>query len=351
MVVSGEFDRSSGVGGSDVAAILGLSPYRDRTDVWLEKTRHPAWRPKSTSPEMLWGTLLEPVLRERYEAETGRRVYAPGDKTYWDPEHVRYAHLDGLVEEEGVWEGKVPFNTWREWIDGPPAHVHAQVQHYLDLTGEPWCDVSALLLGRGVDLETFRIAADPVAQAHVREAVFRFWNDHVLPKEPPDRLPPAVEYPANRGDLLVVASDEDEELVNKLWAAKQTGRATAGLEEEVKEELQRRIGEAAGMVGHGWRIRWKKNRDSEKTDWKLVAGVWRKQLEEATSLVGRAVDALTAPGPGKGTTAKRAAEAVLHLDAAHRLLTDEPSPATVVGLYTQTTTGARPFVLEETKED
>lgn len=316
-------DRSIGIGGSDVPAILGISPFATITDVWMEKVKHPAWRPKEQTPEMLWGSLLEPVLRDRYAVETGRRVHAPGDKTYWADDHLRYAHLDGLVEEEGIWEGKVPFNTWRNWQEGPPAYVHAQVQHYMDITGEPWCDVSALF--PGADFQTFRVKADPAVQADISKAVVRFWQDHVVTKEPPMPLPAAIEFPRHAGDLTVVASEEDEELAARLASIRSGGKVNAALEEELKEELKRRIGTAAGMTGKGWRIRWKANKDGETTDWKLVAHAYRGLLDQ---IAERANGYQEDIGPD-----------VL------RLLSDTP-PSAILSLYTTPKPGARPFVFE-----
>lgn len=320
--------RTAGIGGSDVPAILGVSPWATPLDVWLEKTQHPSWRPKEQTEEMRWGNLLEPVMRLAYEQDTNRRVHSPGQRTYWarsdDPIH-RYAHIDGLVEGEGIWEGKFPIRTYGNWKDGVPVYVQAQIQHYMDITGEPWADVSCLL--PGADFKTFRVPSDPETQANIRAAVRAFWVDNVLARVPPAELPAKVEYPRHAGDLMIVADEEAESLVTRLALARVEGTMSEARQEKLKEQLRKKIGTAAGMQGNGWRIRWKANRDSEKTDWKLVAGVWRRQIEAA-------VDAFAGPGP----------------EEALRVLTDEPTPDTVIRLYTTITPGARPFVFEEEKE-
>lgn len=323
-----EFDRAGGVGGSDVPAILNVSPYATRTDVWMEKVRHPAWRPKPVSPEMRFGTLLEPVLRAAYEEDTGRRVNAPGMKTYWAEDGVRYAHLDGLVEGEGIWEGKVPFQTWRNWKEGPPPYVHAQVQHYLDITGEPWADVTALSAGLDPIFRTWRLDADPVAQADIRTAVLRFWEQHVLTGQPPDALPIEVRYPTHESDLMIVADDEAEALAAAIMEARIESARDEVHIEELKAKLKERIGPAAGMIGTGWRVRYKKNRDGEKTDWKLVAGAYRELLDEINRRVLEADDDSAFQ------------DGILDILTAYQ-------PDVLTGLYTTLTPGARPFVLEE----
>lgn len=331
-----DIDRATGIGGSDVPAILGISPYATPTDVWLEKVRHPSWRPKEQTPEMRFGKLLEPVMRAAYQEDTGRRVYAPGDgKTYWGPDGIRYAHIDGLVEGEGVWEGKAPFQTYRNWGFGPPAYVLAQVQHYLDITGEPWCDVSALAAGLDPIFQTWRVPAEPETQADIRKAVLRFWEDRVVPKVPPAELPAVVEYPRHAGDIVIVADEGAEQIVRTLFQNRESQHLEAEREEELKEILKRQIGLAAGMIGDGWRIRFKANRDSNKTDWKLVAGAWRKQLETIQQVL---TDAPMVEG----------SEQVI-ADALSVLTTAPPDA--ILSLYTTLTPGARPFVLEATKED
>lgn len=293
----------------------------------MEKVRHPEWRPKPQTPEMRFGTLLEPIMRAAYSEDTGKKVGVPGEKTYWADDKIRYAHIDGLVEGQGIWEGKAPFQTWRNWHAGPPVYVHAQVQHYLDITGEPWCDVSALAAGLDPIFQTWRIHSDPETQENVRVAVLRFWQVNVRGDIPPDRLPVQYEFPRNTSDLMLVADEGAEELVAKLFSARSNKDNEEEYEAELKEELQRKIGTAAGMLGNGWRIRYKANRDSEKVDWKLVAGVYRRMLEEALPHLNDLV-----------VTDMETAKAL-------RLLTDTPLDS-IVSLYTETRPGQRPFVLE-----
>lgn len=70
--------RKRGIGGSDAAAAVGLSPYKSQLELWLEKTGRDAELPKpdpddSTEP-VYWGTLLEPIVAAAYTKQTGNRV-------------------------------------------------------------------------------------------------------------------------------------------------------------------------------------------------------------------------------------------------------------------------------------
>ena len=60
--------RRSGVGGSDVSAILGMNPWRGPFDVWLEKTG--AVDQFGENPAMMRGRLFEPAIANWYSEVT-----------------------------------------------------------------------------------------------------------------------------------------------------------------------------------------------------------------------------------------------------------------------------------------
>ena len=64
--------RSNYIGGSDVAAILGLSKYLTPYEVWESKVNGSR---QDDNPAMLWGRLLEPVVIKHFENTNGVNVY------------------------------------------------------------------------------------------------------------------------------------------------------------------------------------------------------------------------------------------------------------------------------------
>ncbi|MFE7928372.1 YqaJ viral recombinase family protein [Streptomyces sp. NPDC057456] len=73
--------RRAGIGGSDVAAILGLDDYRGPLKVWEEKAGYQ----EPENDRMRWGTRLEGVIAEGFEEETGLATAIPAGT---------FAHLD-----------------------------------------------------------------------------------------------------------------------------------------------------------------------------------------------------------------------------------------------------------------
>lgn len=65
-------ERKTGIGGSDAAAVLGISPWRTPVDVWLDKTGRK--QPGEETEAMRIGAELEDFVARRYVERTGRQV-------------------------------------------------------------------------------------------------------------------------------------------------------------------------------------------------------------------------------------------------------------------------------------
>ena len=65
--------RRSGIGGSDAAAALGLSPWKSPLELWEEKAMGKT-QPRQENDAMIFGRLLEPIVREEFVRRTGYKV-------------------------------------------------------------------------------------------------------------------------------------------------------------------------------------------------------------------------------------------------------------------------------------
>ena len=73
-------ERQKGIGGSDVAAILGMSPWRTPYQVWEEKTTPiDETAAEDDRPALYWGRVLEAPIRQAYADKTGRTVTKPAE--------------------------------------------------------------------------------------------------------------------------------------------------------------------------------------------------------------------------------------------------------------------------------
>jgi putative phage-type endonuclease len=148
-------EKQKGIGGSDVATILGLNPYKTAFTLWLEKTGQIEPPNLSGNQAIEWGNILEPVIREKFAKETGFEVF----ENHWVMQHELFdfmvANIDGEVidpqfkGERGVLEIKTAGERMKDqWNDGPPHHYMLQIQHYLAVLDYSYAYVAVLISGQ-----------------------------------------------------------------------------------------------------------------------------------------------------------------------------------------------------------
>lgn len=342
------FTRSMGIGGSDVAAILGLSPYRTTFDVWLEKTGDQSFTPQEETPQMRFGTLMEPVLAKVYEEEhPGSQVILKGgahSEPIWHPGKIVYAHIDGVVltdgqgisgPEEGIWEGKTAWDD-RDWPTGPdgemspPQHYEAQVRVYLAITGEPWCDVT-VFFRQTAEFRHCRIVANPEVDAGLITLAERWWDHHITQGNPPavDGSEGATRFlihrfPRHTIEEALRASPEIDRLGHDLATVRFTLAESEKAEANLKNAIREAMGEYGKIEGTGWSATCRRSKGATKVGWQEIASAYRGLLHQIEL-------ALRARGD---------------MEEALRLLTDNP-PDAIVGLYTTEGSGSRPFVFRD----
>ena len=176
--------RTKGIGGSDVAAIMGLSPWRTPAEVWLEKTGRAEPQDLSDRPHVRRGVDLEGFVGERFKAAhkgmAVRRVNAicQSIERPW-----AQASLDYEVRDGGSW-GVLEIKTSRndaDWTDGIPVYYMTQVQHYLSVTGRDFAWVAVQFDSDWLwEYREYRIERDEDDIAAIDKTVDTFWNDYVL---------------------------------------------------------------------------------------------------------------------------------------------------------------------------
>ena len=170
--------RRLGIGGSDVAAILGISRWKSAIEIWLDKTNQVPIS-EEVNEAATWGTILEPVIRKYFAAVTGKDV----KEVHLILQNTEYpymiADLDGVTTDDNgnpaILEIKTASEYKRdEWSDGVPGYYQAQIQHYLCVTGvaKAYC---AVLIG-GNTFRIYEIDADPEIQQMLISVEKDFWN-------------------------------------------------------------------------------------------------------------------------------------------------------------------------------
>ena len=89
--------RKKGLGGSDIAPILGISKWSSALDIWLSKTNQ-KHDDCVQNEAMTWGHILEPVIRNHFREVTGKKVIEVHAILQNEEHPYMLANIDGLTE-------------------------------------------------------------------------------------------------------------------------------------------------------------------------------------------------------------------------------------------------------------
>lgn len=234
--------RRDGIGASDIAGIMNLSPYTTPFQVWASKVYDT--EEEMDSEVMHWGRTLEGIILD----EWGKANWPVEDRGLLlrSVEHPHFmATPDGMCDngETGAVVEAKNSNDWR-W-DEVPTHYVLQVQWQLIVTGYPVGYLVALHMGRR--MKTYPIEADPELQAEMIEAANDFWKlveaDEAPPIEADDNTIMSSLWPRDIIEAVEIPRDAAEEL----YAAKDArdaGKERYEAASAAVKELLRDAGEA-----------------------------------------------------------------------------------------------------------
>lgn len=192
---SGEHDeqwlekrRVSGIGASESAVILGLSPWSSPFELYGQKIG--LIDATEQTEAMKWGLILEgPILKE-FAKETGREVWPWGELLQSKEHPFLIATPDGRQAAKnrdslGVVQVKTSAYRAADWENGVPPHVYCQMQHEMAVTGHTWATAVVLLRGSKLlwsDVER----DDKFINETLIPAVNDFWKRVVAQEPPPE---------------------------------------------------------------------------------------------------------------------------------------------------------------------
>lgn len=174
--------RANGIGGSEVSAVVGLSPYDSRFSLWHRKAGHIG--PVEVTEPMEAGTLLEPVIVRKF-AQNHPEFDVEASATYCHPERPwQIANPDAVILHETEDSAhpdyllETKFALYDEHWGAPgtaeiPIHYRCQVQWYLDVFGLATCYVEVFIGSQG-QFREYIINADPSEQATLRDKAKEF---------------------------------------------------------------------------------------------------------------------------------------------------------------------------------
>lgn len=241
----GELDRSTYLGSSDIAAILGLSPWATPVDVFFAKMGMP--KPIDADKQRLFnrGKRMERVILDMLEEERGIEFIAKGAR-YRDPE---YPWMAAEIDAEAIIDGEhvniecksvhpmAAYKFGEEGTDEIDVGYAAQASFGQMVTGRRRT-MFAVLVGAD-NLSVYWLDRDAETIAGIRAKAIDFWTNHVLAKVPPPPIVLEDVYRLMRRDVDIIAEAPEEvcELISRFNAAKQMAKSYSDGADELKFQI------------------------------------------------------------------------------------------------------------------
>ena len=240
------------IGGSEIPAVLGFSPFESRYSLWHRKAS--LIGPVEENPEMEWGKRLEDAVCAKF-ADQHKHLHVLPVGTYrnvdrpWqiaNPDRLLW-HVDLGISEEpvGLLETKTsPYgDRWGNPDDGDvPLHVRAQTLWYLDTFGLPTAHVAVLI--SGLDYREYVIDYDPAEAQLLRDAAVEF-----LATIAAGEVPPIDDHSATYQAIKEMHPDIDpitHELTTPVAHAFLTARAGLKTAEAVERQAKSAVADEMG---------------------------------------------------------------------------------------------------------
>ena len=241
-------EREKGIGASEVAAILGLSPWETPFSLWLKKTKQVDPEPENFA--MRRGHYLEDAVVQWWQDETGEKVIkaSAADIIYV---HPLYPFM--RVTPDRIVRGRkkmVEVKSTSGYMEEIPDHYLAQCiyQMYVtDIHAEDLAYIQGdLTFGR------FEVEYDAEFASFIAEKVSEFWYENVIGGKEPDAI--TVSDFALKGSDPGTTIEADDEYFAKILSLRTLNRALAKDEAEVelyKDAIKLFMGENESITYKG----------------------------------------------------------------------------------------------------
>jgi putative phage-type endonuclease len=294
-----------GLGGSEMAAALGVDPFKSPVELWEEKIEAGEREvDEARSDAMEWGSAVEAPLRRWYARKAGVPIWHPPRSLFHQEILWLRSTPDGIVLRAGEreppsLERDPPKDAWREGVecklanfrqahlwgapgtDDIPLSYILQCQTGMAVTGLPRWQVVATIGGQpptvyGVErddelIETMILGATAFMQS--------VW----------DKVPPPVDgseaYARFIGrrypwaiDRPVVADADQEQKAARLRQVREQEYALAEVRAKLENEIRLAIGEHSGMQTTQGLISWRQSKAASVVDYKLAFGTLADRL-------------------------------------------------------------------------
>lgn len=171
--------RKQGIGGSDAAAILGVSKWRTPYQVFLEKTGQMPDIPETNIEAKTWGTMLEHVIGQYFADDAQKTIQTTDEMFFHKDYNFLIGNVDFLIPSENSFLECKTVSQYKadDWADAVPVDYMLQCQHYLNVLGMDHCYIAALIGGN--QFKWYPIARNQELIDTMTQRLSDFWINNV----------------------------------------------------------------------------------------------------------------------------------------------------------------------------
>lgn len=256
--------RRKGLGGSDIAAILGVSPWATSMDVFMDK--HGLSKDKD-SPAKLRGRIFERPIADYYAELNSVGVYPAGLVQGQRP--FLLGSPDFWVRNPAGQEWGLEIKTARsaqDWgpdgSDSIPVYYQTQVHWYMLVTGKKFWDVMVYFMLRD-EFRQYRLHADEEMHEKMLQRASEWWQKHVVEGERPpldggdgSKQMLDITFPEDDG-LVRGPEDRELELFKELHSINKVLKDLKERKEETTNLIKEQMGETQEVSNDFCKATWK----------------------------------------------------------------------------------------------
>ena len=248
--------RKQYIGGSDAAAVLGMSSYKSRYTLWAEKTGKIPEFSGNLATDV--GTYFEDFIAKRFEQETGKKVRKETHSIFNDKYPWAIANVDRvIVGEDAILECKFTDSlNLKRYKNGEfPDRFYVQCVHYLAVTGKKKAYLAVLIGNK--EFKVFEIYRD---EAEIEALMAEEKAFYELIKS--DTAPATDGTESTTETIKTIYADSNEDIVN-LFAYEDALNQYVAVQAQIKEleaikdEMANKVKVFMGEAGKGETDRFK----------------------------------------------------------------------------------------------
>lgn len=297
------FERPNGIGGSDIAAILGLSPYKTPLEVWVRLVGG-SEAEKGDKLHLRFGHHAESFVALEYERATELKTQVHPEPFFHSDFGYMFGHVDRLVcdsDQSCAFDGErilsnrllecktaSAFNRF-EWgesgSDQVPAGYLMQCAWYLAITRCQYADIAALIGNN--DFRIYHLERDLELEDLLLAHAKQFWHDHVLGMTPPKPINPKdalLLFPMHNEGIEVEANADIQKICQQYQEKLDQADAASSECERLKTEIMNFMGQAEKLTHQGKTLAtWKNAKPSVRLDTKALSKAYPEIASQFSS--------------------------------------------------------------------